>query len=667
MINQMERQVDDIFKDHELAKEQLSFQKAERVRLELAHKRTIQDIKREHDYVLRVIREKDSYLKLYRRLELTVNNIKMSTPTIIKQGDELQRQLKTIKNDEIFYRKQLTQLRQNLDVSTLEFLKQDRIEKTELEEWEKQIATNKELEENLEHIVSIVKESSKNVDALTMERDLKSREVVRARGKLRMIKNDVATKEIAILDGSKRAQETQNRVKEFMALYDLVKNERNKYLNQIHSTSQRSSEMKEKIKILSNEIEILRHELSNKDRELAKKKQDSGAAYSLRDTLKNEANKLLVQYRDKRDQIDHRLARIEALNATINQAESDMIHVKAKYELSIKDRNVAGIQLLDRNDELCILYERINVQKEITDKGKSSLREREEEQRKLDLIMAELKRQLERSKRKQPFLKEYEDQIEKFESERLKLNAIVVQLGQEMENPDEPKRSRNLEGEDPTPESLSKKIEKMELLLSTQEEKILEKDLVLDEVASLTERLQQQTNETKDETYHTTKEINELTKKIKNLTRKTMAKVSELAMHQASAMSLYREKVEKESLLEEGKNRLASGDIPLEQIEGDFIRTERLRAQRRAHKEALQQLKDKEQSGRFIELEDEFYLHGNVKTTAEPRPNAYIPQINGMGQLPIPKPYGEHSPFKPQEPGAQLRHYKKPVIKPIEI
>jgi hypothetical protein len=60
-------------------------------------------------------------------------------------------------------------------------------------------------------------------------------------------------------------------------------------------------------------------------------------------------------------------------------------------------------------------------------------------------------------------------------------------------------------------------------------------------------------------------------------------------------------------------------------------------------------------------------MHGQVKTTAEPRPNAYIPDTSMGGMLPIPKPYGEHSPFKPQEPGSQLRHYRKPVIKPIEI
>jgi hypothetical protein len=222
-----------------------------------------------------------------------------------------------------------------------------------------------------------------------------------------------------------------------------------------------------------------------------------------------------------------------------------MIVVKAKYEQSIKDRNLAGVQLLDRNDELCILYERINVQKEIMDKGTSSLREREEEQRKLELIMSELKRKTDQAKKKQPLMKEFEEQIQMLEAERAHLHGIVVELGKQMENTDDSKRKRNLGGEDPTPENLSKKIEKMELLLGVQEEKILEKDLILDEITALTDRLQQQTNETKDETYQTTREINDLTKKIKNLTRKTMARVSELAMHQASAMSLYREKVEK--------------------------------------------------------------------------------------------------------------------------
>jgi hypothetical protein len=49
----------------------------------------------------------------------------------------------------------------------------------------------------------------------------------------------------------------------------------------------------------------------------------------------------------------------------------------------------------------------------------------------------------------------------------------------------------------------------------------------------------------KSETQQTTSRINDLTKKLKDVTRKTMSKVSELAMHQSQAISLYQEKIEK--------------------------------------------------------------------------------------------------------------------------
>jgi hypothetical protein len=393
----------------------------------------------------------------------------MSTPTTIKQGEDLQSELKAIKSDEIFYRKEANLLRQSIDISTMDYIKQDRVEKNELDAWQEQVGVNRALETELETVTLHVTESGRVVEELAMERDIKSREVIRARAKVRVIKNDHATKEIAIMDNLKRATETQNRVKEFLSLYELVKNERNKYLNQIHSSSQRASEMKEKIKILSNETEILRHELSVKDRELAKKKQESSAAYALRDSLKNEANKLMLNYREKRDQIDHRLTRIEALNGTINGAEADMLQLKAKYVQSIKDRNDAGIQLLDRNDELCILYERINVQKEVMDKGTRAHQEREEECRKLDLILAELKRKIEMEKQKQPQIREHSEIISKLETEKGRLHETINKLSQSMEDPEDPKRCRNLGGADPTVDQLSKKIEKMESLLASQE------------------------------------------------------------------------------------------------------------------------------------------------------------------------------------------------------
>ena len=56
----------------------------------------------------------------------------------------------------------------------------------------------------------------------------------------------------------------------------------------------------------------------------------------------------------------------------------------------MEERNYTGIQLIDRNDELCILYEKSNMQQTVLKKGELAIREREEEVRMCDLQVAEL-------------------------------------------------------------------------------------------------------------------------------------------------------------------------------------------------------------------------------------------------------------------------------------
>ena len=51
----------------------------------------------------------------------------------------------------------------------------------------------------------------------------------------------------------------------------------------------------------------------------------------------------------------------------------------------MEERNYTGIQLIDRNDELCILYEKCNMQQAVLRSGELEIARREEEIRLLDL------------------------------------------------------------------------------------------------------------------------------------------------------------------------------------------------------------------------------------------------------------------------------------------
>ncbi|KAJ3130897.1 hypothetical protein HK100_007240 [Physocladia obscura] len=277
-IIEMERNCDEIFKDHEIAKEQLSIQRADRVRLEISIRNAVTTNHKDHDILLRAVREKEIQLKLHRRLETTVNNVKMSGPMIRKQLDDFGRELEMLQREDRFQKKRMVEMKKLIDVGLYKYLKLSGSEKEENDKMAAQLELNRRMEKELEVVAERRAALARQIEALTGERDikasfiyLKNRDLVRIQNKYRLIKDDLQTKDLAISEAANKCEEPVARLKEFSALYDIVKNERNKYVNQIQATAQRAAEMKEKIKILSNEVEILRHEITNKDHELTKK------------------------------------------------------------------------------------------------------------------------------------------------------------------------------------------------------------------------------------------------------------------------------------------------------------------------------------------------------------------------------------------------------------
>jgi len=113
-----------------------------------------------------------------------------------------------------------------------------------------------------------------------------------------------------------------------------------------------------------------------------------------------------------------------------------------------------------------------------------------------------------------------------------------------------------------------------------------------------------------------------------------MAIISELSMYQATAMKLQQQKHSAKIALEESKWRVMRNEPPTE----DAIN--KLRRQGRRH----------------CDVQDS--STNQVRTTAEPRPNAYIPDVaHGLG---VPKPYSSLAPFRPSAVGASMRHYRLP-------
>merc|ERR1712061_32079 len=93
-------------------------------------------------------------------------------------------------------------------------------------------------------------------------------------------------------------------------------------------------------------------------------------------------------------QKDTQQAEIKKLESRIHEAEQERNNQKRKYEDIISERDVLGTQLVRRNDELALLYEKIKIQQRTLQDGEIAYKERLEESRALAIKTAALKREL---------------------------------------------------------------------------------------------------------------------------------------------------------------------------------------------------------------------------------------------------------------------------------
>ena len=152
--------------------------------------------------------------------------------------------------------------------------------------------------------------------------------------------------------------------------------------------------MKERIKILQNEVDILQNESAEKDRDLIDIHQKKVKAMTMRDKYWSELNREELKFRQKLSTIGQLINQGDKLNLIINSLQKEMNNLIYEYEHACESRNYMGIQLIDRNDELCILYEKSNIQENILKTGEQKIREKEEKIRMINLELKERQRQL---------------------------------------------------------------------------------------------------------------------------------------------------------------------------------------------------------------------------------------------------------------------------------
>ena len=204
-----------------------------------------------------------------------------------------------------------------------------------------------------------------------------------------------------------------------------------------------------------------------------------------KESLRFELTKAKQQIKEAESAISSQKAENEKLKHIINEADQVRSRQRKEYDLVIVERDILGTQLIRRNDELALLYEKIKLQQSTLNKGQFQYRDRLNEIRVLKIKLNDMKRELHVLKNSVSNIDVLKREVHHLGRELLQERTKVKALSEELENPLNVHRWRKLEGSDPSTYEMIQKVQTLQKRLIVKTEQVVEEDLLIQEKEKL--------------------------------------------------------------------------------------------------------------------------------------------------------------------------------------
>ncbi|XP_044226568.1 fasciculation and elongation protein zeta-1 isoform X2 [Thunnus albacares] len=361
----------------------------------------------------------------------------------------------------------------------------------------------------------------KIIQQLEKERDRYINETSNLMQKVQQKMNDVEVKEMEIFDWRKKVTEAECKLKQQENLLESVVSERNLYSKNLIEAQEEIAEMKRKMKTMNNQVTRLRDEITGKELALAKDQQEHKRLEKDNETLKGELQMIKLQLEETKQRIDSQKAEQQKLQKIIADGDDEQIRQRKQLEQVIRERDNLGKQLLHRNDERALLYEKIRIQQSILSKGDFHYNQRMEDIHLLKLEIKRLRRKKNILDKTVPNTQDLRRELFHLQRELLRERTRNSVLEEQLK-PINIHRWRRLEGSDPSKYELIQKIQSLQKRLIAKTQELEERELLLQEKEKLYVELKhilarQPGPEAAEQLQHCQWTIRERTKKLKAL------------------------------------------------------------------------------------------------------------------------------------------------------
>ena len=232
------------------------------------------------------------------------------------------------------------------------------------------------------------------VYSIEKDRERLSGEVTDQRNLYLNSQDELKLREVQIGDLVKKVQEWEQKLKQQQTLYESVRADRNHYSKALVDKEDEIAELKKKFKILGHQIEQLKEEITGKDQVLVKEHFELQKSEKLRENIQAELNRKNQLITSNHELVHQQDAEMKRLTAAIKQMDSEALAQRKEYDQVINERDILGIQLVRRNDELALLYEKLRVVQSTLKTGEAQYESRMDDIRILKIKIKDLERGL---------------------------------------------------------------------------------------------------------------------------------------------------------------------------------------------------------------------------------------------------------------------------------
>eukprot|EP01036_Dinobryon_divergens_P027374 gene27374-36141_t len=337
--------------------------------------------------------------------------------------------------------------------------------------------------ENLESEIDVFKqevgELKKAIYQLERDRERLGNEVSEQRNNVFNASEEIKLKDIQISEFKKRITEWENKLKQQQQLYETVRADRNHYSKGLLESQDEIAELKKKFKIMGHQIEQLKGSIVAKDQAIVKEHFEFQRSEKLKDNVMSELNRKNLMIQSNHDLIHQQENELRNLSSALRRMDEEALSQRKEYDQVINERDILGTQLIRRNDELALLYEKLRIQDSV------QYMSRMDDIRVMRVKLKELVREHAISKSISPQIEELKREVLQLQKELLQEKTKVTALSEELENPMNVHRWRKLEGSDPATFELIQKIQTLQRRLIAKTEEVVEKGLVIQEKEKL--------------------------------------------------------------------------------------------------------------------------------------------------------------------------------------